>query len=196
MFETETYPSYGTHWDQAMTYPTTAPGPWRRRPLAGQQGHRWPRPRRKRHFQDNDVTMGNPSGTSSTSFTYDAADLNTGATSTMACTSSNETLSQSFSNTGYGARPRRPAGSGHSAYTNSCSGSNPQVANYSYNAAGRLVYQGTSPQGSGSATFAYDAAGDPTTITNHVSSGGAFDGYTQSLDDGGEVAEFLESPDR
>jgi YD repeat-containing protein len=48
--------------------------------------------------QDNDVSGTSPNGTSSTAFSYDAADENTGATINQTC-GSGETLSQGFSGT-------------------------------------------------------------------------------------------------
>jgi RHS repeat-associated protein len=49
-----------------------------------------------------------------------------------------------------------------------------------------VVYQGSAAQGSSANNFAYDGAGDPTTISEHDSTGN-FDTYTQSFDNDGEV---------
>ena len=137
--------------------------------------------------QANDVSTSIPSGTSSSAFSYDGADENTGAVSTLAQTcGGNETLTQSFSPSG---SPRNPDGqlSEYTAgYTSSCSGQGSIQRNYSYDLAGRVVYQGRTAQGANPNTFAYDAAGDPTTISSH-DAGGSFDTYTQTYDSAGEV---------
>ncbi len=86
------------------------------------------------------------------------------------------------------AQPRRPA---HPVLRRptaaTCSGQSATQRDYSYDAAGRVVYQGSSAQGSNANNIAYDASGDPTTISSHDSSGGNFDTYTQTFDDAGEV---------
>ena len=55
--------------------------------------------------------------------------------------------------------------------------------NYSYDQAGRVVYQGSAAQGANPSNDIYDASGDPTQITSH--SGGNLDSYTQTFDDAG-----------
>ncbi len=187
VLDTETYPSYAGHSDPTVTYTYDGTGA-----MAGETdwlgnevmfGHDADG---NETSQDNAVSTSDPSGTSSTSFAYDAADENTGATSTMACSSGNETLTQSFSPSG---EPRNPDGlltEATASYTDSCSPSIPPEVNYSYDAAGRVVYQGTSPQGSNPANFAYDASGDPTTISSHDASNN-FDTYTDVPDNAGET---------
>ncbi|HUB69610.1 MAG TPA: RHS repeat-associated core domain-containing protein [Acidimicrobiales bacterium] len=137
--------------------------------------------------QDNAVSSSDPDGTSSTAFSYDAADEMTGATSALAQTCGGaESLTQAFSGSG-GSRNADGQLTEYSAsYSGSCSGEGPEGAYYSYDRAGRVVYQGTAAQGSSADNFAYDSAGDPTTISEHDSSGD-FDTYTQSFDDNGEV---------
>ena len=137
--------------------------------------------------QDNVVSTSNPSGTSSTSFAFDPADQNSSATSTLAQTCGGaETLTQSFSGTGGSRNADGQLTQNSNSYSGSCSGQTSNQRSYSYDAAGRVVYQGTSAQGASANNFGYDASGDPTTISSH-DSGGAFDTYTQSFDNAGEV---------
>jgi YD repeat-containing protein len=132
------------------------------------------------------VSTSNPSGTSGTSYSYDGADLNTGTTSTMA---SSCTLTQGFS----GSTGARDA-DGQVTYDSeqTTSGCPVQVYNYqrhySYDDAGRVMYQGTVAQGSSTNNFDYDASGDPSTMSNHDSSGN-LDTYTQTFDNAGEVTD-------
>jgi len=187
--DTETYPAYGSYSSPTVTYAYDGTGAmvsetdWLGKTVTfahdadGNQTS-----------QDNAVSTSNPSGTSSTSFSYDAADQNTQASSTLAqtCSGSNETLTQSFSGTGGSRNPDGQVTQDSESYTGSCSSPPPYQRNYSYDAAGRVVYQGTVAQGSSANTFIYDASGDPTTMSNHDSSGN-FDTYTQSYDAAGEV---------
>ena len=137
--------------------------------------------------QTNAVSVSNPSGTSSTTVSYDAADYPTTSTSTLAQTcGGSESLTQSFSGTG-GSRNADGQVTGDSeSYSGSCSGQGAYQRNYSYDAAGRVVYQGWSAQGSNPNNIVYDASGDPTTMSNH-DNGGNFDTYTQAYDSAGEI---------
>ena len=133
--------------------------------------------------QDNDVSTSSPNGTSSTSWAYDPAGYNTSASSTLAQTcGSSETLTQSFS----GRNPDGQLTSDAESYTGSCSGQGSYERAYSYDIAGRVVYQGGSAQGSSPDNFAYDYSGDPTTLSAHDAYGN-FDTYTQAFDSAGEV---------
>jgi len=137
--------------------------------------------------QNNNVTSANPNGTSSTAFAYDNADQTTSATSTLAQTcGGNETLSQTFSSP---TAPRNPDGQlteDVDTYSGSCSGQNGIERDYSYDPAGRVTYQGSAPQGTSPNTFAYDPAGDLTTLSAHDSTGN-LDTYTQTYDAAGEL---------
>jgi len=137
--------------------------------------------------QNNAVSSANPSGTSSTTFAYDAANQTTQATSTLAqsCGGS-ETLTQSFGGTGGSLNANGQLTQSLASYTGSCSGQTSVQRNYGYDAAGRVVYQGSSPQGSSPNNLAYDPAGDPTQISSHDSTG-SFDTYAQTYDGAGEV---------
>ena len=138
--------------------------------------------------QANDVSTSNPGGTSSTAQTYDAADNATSAVSSIKQTcGSSETLTQSFSGSTGSRNPDGQLTSSTNSYSATCSGQSTSTADYSYDAAGRVTYQGTTAQGSSPATFAYDASGDPTTLTSHASAGGSTDSYTQAFDNAGEV---------
>lgn len=137
--------------------------------------------------QDNDVSGTYPSGTSSTAYSNDDADQLSSATSTMAQTCGGpETLTQSFSGSTGSLNASGQVTEDTSSYAGSCSDQPTTERNYSYDADGRVVYQGTTAQGTSANTFAYDASGDPTTISSHDSLGN-FDTYTQSFDNAGEV---------
>jgi len=140
--------------------------------------------------QNNAVSSTYTAGTSSTSFAYDAADQNTVATSNLNCSGAIGSLAQYFEfSTGSTVNGSRNADGqvtqDSEQYGGGCTGSSYQ-RNYSYDAAGRVIYQGSVPQGISSNTFAYDAAGNATTISNHAP-GGGFNTYTQSIDPAGEV---------
>ena len=128
--------------------------------------------------QDNDVSSGHTSGTSSTAFSYDNADFNTAATSTLAECGGSETLTQSFSGSSGSRNADGQVSEDSEAYTGSCSGMPSYERNYSYDLDGRVVYQGSVAQGSSADNFTYDAAGFPTEISSHDSAGN-FDTYTQ-----------------
>jgi RHS repeat-associated protein len=190
---TVTYPSYAGHSSPVVTYTYDGTGAmasetdWLSNTVTfahDADGNRT--------LQDNAVSTSNPSGTSSTALSYDAADQNTQASSTLVqtCSGSTETLTQSFSGTGGSRNPNGQVTQDSESYAGSCSGQPSYQRNYSYDAAGRVVYQGATAQGSPPNTlpntFAYDAAGDPSTISSHDSSGN-FDTYTQTFDPAGEV---------
>ncbi len=131
--------------------------------------------------QDNDVSGANPNGTSGTAYTYDNADLNTGATSTLtqAC-GGGETFLQSFSSaTGSGARNADgQVTEDYESYSGSCSSQSSYERNYSYDVGGQVVFQGSVAQGSSANNFTYNAAGFATKISSHDPQGN-FDTYTQ-----------------
>jgi RHS repeat-associated protein len=136
--------------------------------------------------QDNNVSGTYPAGTSSTAWSYDAADNAAGAASGYACSGGTETLSQSFSSTGGSINPDGQLTQYSTSYAGSCSAGTAYQRDYSYDLAGRVVYQGSAAQGSNANNFAYDPAGDPTKISSHDSSGN-FDTYSQVFDGDGEV---------
>ena len=137
--------------------------------------------------QDNNAAGSDPSPTT---LTYDAADQLTGTSSSIDQTcGSAETLAQSLS-------PSAGPGTGSvnddnqlteyaTNFSATCSGQVSREQNYSYDLAGDLVYQGSVAQGTSANNFAYDASGDPTTISAH--SGSSLDTYTQTFDAAGEV---------
>ena len=136
--------------------------------------------------QDNNVNGTYPDGTSSTTFSYDAADNAAGAASSYACTGGTETLSQSFSGTGGSVNPDGQLTHYSTSYAGSCTAGTAYQRGYSYDVAGRVVYQGTTAQGSNANNFAYDASGDPTTLSSHDSTGN-FDSYSGSYDNDGQL---------
>jgi RHS repeat-associated protein len=137
--------------------------------------------------QDNNVSGTNPNGTSSTSFSYDAANQNTSAKSTINQTcGSSENVTQSFSGSSGARNADGQLTQYGTSYSATCSGQTSSSLYYSYDLVGRVMYQGSAAQGSSPNTFAYDAAGDPTTISSHNATGG-FDTYSQSFDNAGEV---------
>jgi RHS repeat-associated protein len=135
--------------------------------------------------QDNEVSGTNSSGTSATAFSYDNADENTQAVSSVNCSGSSGTLTQSFTGSSGSRNPDGQLTEDTDSYASPCSGTSTQ-RNYSYDQAGRVVYQGSSVQGSSPNNFIYDASGDPTQITSHDTSGN-LDSYTQSFDNAGET---------
>jgi RHS repeat-associated protein len=182
-----TYPSYGSYSNAAATYSYDPLGnmaqvtDWLGNKVTfthDQDGNLT--------AQDNAVTTGNPNGTSSTASSYDNADLNTQASSTLNCSGTNGTLTQSFAGTNGSRNADGQVTQDSASYGGSCAGPAPSQRNYSYDAAGRVVYQGTTVQGSNANTVAYDASGDPTTISSHDTSGN-FDTYTQVFDSAGEI---------
>ncbi len=138
--------------------------------------------------QNNAVSTSNPTGTSNTAFSYDNADLHKQALSTMTqtCSGSAETLTQSFSGASGSRNANGQVTQDSESYANSCSGQGSYQRNYSYDIAGRVVYQGSSPQGASANNIGYDPAGDPTTIASHDAKAN-LDTYTQSFDNAGEA---------
>lgn len=138
--------------------------------------------------QNNAVSVANPSGTSSTALSYDAADQNTAATSTINQTcGGSENLTQSFAGTNGSRNPDGQLTQYKSTYSATCSGQGTNQVDYSYDPAGRVTYQGTTAQGTNPNTFGYDPSGDITTISSHATSGGTVDTYNQTYDSAGEV---------
>ncbi len=135
--------------------------------------------------QKNAVSTTNPNGTSSTTYSYDGSDQNTQAASTLNCSGTNGALTQYFSGTNGSRNPDNQVTQYQAVYASPCSGATYQ-RNYNYDVAGRVIYQGATTQGANPNTFAYDASGDPTTISSHDSSNN-FDTYTQAFDSAGEV---------
>ena len=139
--------------------------------------------------QDNEVSSSYPNGTSGTTYAYDGADLNATATSSLAQTcGGQESLTQSFAGSGGSRNADGEVTEDSETYTGSCSDQGPYERNYSYDLAGQVIYQGSAAQGSSANNFAYSAAGVPTTISSHVSSGGNFDTYNQTPNSAEAVA--------
>ena len=168
-----TYPAYGSYSSPEVTYTYDALGnmasatDWLGNEMTFSHD-----PDGNLTSQDNVVSTSNPSGTSSTSFAFDPADQNSSATSTLAQTCGGaETLTQSFSGTGGSRNADGQLTQNSNSYSGSCSAQTSNQRSYSYDAAGRVVYQGTSAQGASANNFGYDASGDPTTISSHDSGG-------------------------
>jgi RHS repeat-associated protein len=184
---TLTYPAYAGHSDPVVTHAYDATGAmisstdWLGNEVTYAHDYNG-----NETSQDNAVSGTYPSGTSSTAFTYDAADNNTAATSTLnqSCGSS-ETLTQSFSGSTGSRNANGQLTEYTTAYSATCSGQTGYERNYSYDEAGDVIYQGSAAQGSSANDLAYDASGDPTTISSH--SGSALDTYTQNFDAAVEV---------
>ncbi|MHB1534616.1 MAG: LamG-like jellyroll fold domain-containing protein [Acidimicrobiales bacterium] len=141
--------------------------------------------------QANAASTSNPNGTSSTAFSFDAADRKSQTVTTLAQTcGGNETLTQALSGTNGSRNPDGQLTQYQTSYSGSCSGPTSYQRNYSYDLAGRVTYQGTSAQGSNPANLAYDPSGDPITISSHDNNG-AFDTYTQTFDNAGEIASQI-----
>jgi RHS repeat-associated protein len=136
--------------------------------------------------QDNAVSTSNPNGTSNTAFSYDNADLNTQGSSTLNCSGTNGTLTQSFSGGGGSRNADGQVTQDSESYSGSCAGPVTYERNYNYDQAGRVVYQGTAPQGANPNNVIYDGSGDPTQISSHDGSGN-FDSYSQAFDNAGET---------
>jgi RHS repeat-associated protein len=137
--------------------------------------------------QDNNVSGTNPNGTSNTAWSYDNADQATQATSSLAqgC-GGTVTLTQAFSGTNGSVNPDGQLTQSLASYSGSCSSPASVQRDYSYDPAGRVVYQGSVAQGASANNYGYDPSGDPTTISNHDPSY-SFDTYTQTFDNAGEV---------
>ncbi len=181
-----TYPTYGSHTSPAATYTYDALGnmasvtDWLGNEVTFTHDGDG-----NLTNQANVVGLTSPNGTSSTAFSYDNADENSQATSTLSCSGSSGTLTQSFSGSTGSRNADGQVTQDEESYTSPCSGTSYQ-RNYSYDQAGRVVYQGSTAQGTNPNNIAYDASGDPTTISSHDSSGN-FDTYTQTFDNAGAV---------
>lgn len=201
VLDTVVYPTYGSYSSPTATYAYDANGnmasvtDW-----AGNEVTFAHDANGNETNQDNAVSTSYPNGTSGTTFAFDPAGQPTGAQSALSCPSSSATtltqvVSASYappSGTTTAAGTSNPDGQvtqdeevyANSSGTTSCAGLTSYERNYSYDEAGRVVYQGTSA--GGSSNFSYDASGDPTGISSHDSSA-SFDTYTQSFDSAGEV---------
>lgn len=185
--DTLTYPSYSGHSSPAVTYAYDATGQmasstdW-----LGNQVTFAHDADNNTTGQDNNVSSSDPSGTSSTAFSYDAADQMNSSASTMAQTcGGSETLTQGFSGSAGSRNADGQLTAASDNYSGSCSGQSNASEDYSYDVAGRVTYEGSSPQGSSAANIGYDAAGDPTTLSQDQ--GGTLDTYTGAFDAAGEV---------
>ncbi len=185
---TVTYPAYGTYTAPAVTYGYDATGAmvsevdW----LANKVTFAHDADGNSTN-QANNVSVSNPNGTSATAFAFDHADQNTQAASTLAqICGGNEMLTQTFAGTGGSRNADNQVTQDSSSYTGSCSGQTSYQRNYSYDLAGRVVYQGTVPQGTGANMFGYDPSGDPTTISSHDPAG-SFNTYGQTFDNAGQT---------
>ena len=182
-----TYPTYGTHTNPAANYAYDALGQmasvtdWLGNKTAfAHDGNG------NLTSQASVVSTANPSGTSSTAFSFDNANWNTQATSTLNCSGTNGTLTQSIPSTSPGRNANGQVTQDTQSYVGSCAGPSANQRNYSYDQAGRVVYQGTTAQGASPNKMIYDASGDPTQISSHDSSG-SFNSYTQAFDSAGQT---------
>ena len=182
MLASETYPSYGSYSSPMVSYTYDALGnmasetDWLGNTVSfAHDGDG------NLTAQDNEVSSASPNGTSGTTYAYDGADLNATATSSLA---SSGDLAQSFAGSGGSRNADGEVTEDTETYTNSCSGQGSYERNYSYDLAGRVVYQGSVAQGSNANNFAYGTTQHPTVvpteISSHVSSGGNFDTYSQT----------------
>jgi RHS repeat-associated protein len=187
VLESVVYPNYGTYTGPSATYAYDAQGnmasvtDWLTHEVtfsADLDGNET--------SQDNDVSTSNPSGTSGTTFAYDYADENTSAVSSDLCVTTADTLTQSFSGSTGSRNADGEDTQDEETYASACSGYANHERNYSYDAAGRVVYQAANVQGANANRFSYDASGDLTEISSHDSAGN-FDSYTQAFDAAGEV---------
>ncbi len=184
---TVTYPAYGSYSSPAVTYTYDSTGAmatstdW----LGNEITYSHDADGNTTN-QSNDVSSGNPSGTSSTASTFDNADQPTAATTSINQTcGGSETVNQSFSGSTGARNPDGQLTAETTSYSATCSGQATSTLDYSYNTAGQVTYQGTAAQGASPANFGYDASGDPTTLSSH--SAGTLDTYTQAYDAAGEV---------
>ncbi|MHB8319298.1 MAG: DUF6531 domain-containing protein [Acidimicrobiales bacterium] len=116
----------------------------------------------------------------------------TSTTTSSSCSTSPDALTQSFAGgtpTGgsYNANGQVTQYYQEFAYSG---GSLTYARNYSYDPAGRLIYQnqGTipNPQGSAPNNFSYDPSNNPTLVSSHDAAGN-FDTYSQIFNSGGQV---------
>lgn len=138
--------------------------------------------------QANAVSISNLAGTSSTTFSYDKANRMTQSASslTQTCSSSTETLTQTFNSPSSPINADGQVTQDSETYANSCSGQTGYQRNYNFDLAGRVDYQGSTPQGGTGNNYAYDPSGDPTTISSHDPHG-IYDTYNQAFDSAGEA---------
>jgi len=143
--------------------------------------------------QDNNVGSANPKGTSSTTFSYDPADINSDASSTVACShAGSQTVDQFFSGSGGSTNVDGQLTRYTISYSGPCTNPATYEQDYSYNQDGQLIYQGSSPQGTSPANFGYDSAGDLATISETDSSGNLVS-WGQHYDNAGELTS--QTPD-
>lgn len=185
---TTVYPNYAGHTNPTVTYNYDATGAMTsENDWLGNQVSFSHDADGNNTLQTNGITTTNSGGTSSTAFSYDNADRNTQAVSTLVQTcGGNETLTQSFAGAGGSRNPDGQVTQDSETYTGSCSGQPSYQRNYSYDTAGRVVYQGSSPQGANPNNFGYDGSGDPTTISRTDTTSN-FNTYTQTFDNAGEA---------
>ncbi|MBF6556313.1 MAG: hypothetical protein IVW52_09100 [Acidimicrobiales bacterium] len=182
-----TYPTYGTHTNPQATYTYDALGnmasvtDWLTNKIVFTHDGDG-----NVTAQNNAVSTSKPTGTSKTAFLYDNADLNSQASSTLNCSGTNGTLTQSFSGTSGSRNADSQVTQDSQSYAGSCAGPATYQRNYSYDQAGRVVFQGSTTQGASPNNVIYDASGDPTQISSHDGSGN-FDSYTQAFDNTGET---------
>lgn len=137
-------------------------------------------------------TANTPSGTSTTEWSYDGAGENIGVNSQAGRCNELQSFSPNYS-TGFGTGSRNADGqlTEYYEYEFACNplpnGSTGYQRNYSYDAAGELVYQGGSPQGSSSDNFAYNAAGDVTELSARPSEASDIQTYDDSVNGDGQV---------
>ena len=128
-----------------------------------------------------------PDGTSSTTFSYDAADnAAPGPPRARPAPVAPRRCTQSFSGTGGSINPDGQLTQYSTSYAGSCSGRACYQRDYSYDPAGRVVYQGSPPKARTPTT-------SPTTLPGTrpkfpaTTAAGNFDTYSQVFDGDGEV---------
>jgi RHS repeat-associated protein len=181
--ESVVYPTYGTHTLPTATYTYDALGN-----MASVTDWLTDKVTFASDLDGNETAQDNAAAgttTSSTAFSYDDADLNTSAVSTDTCGSA-DTLTQSFSGSTGSRNADGQVTQDEETYGSTCTGYANHERNYSYDIAGRVVYQAASTQGANPNRFSYDASGDLTEISSHDPSL-SFDSYTQAFDAAGEV---------
>jgi YD repeat-containing protein len=127
--------------------------------------------------QDNAVSALNPNGTSSTTYSYDNADYNASASSSVASSCG---VTQSFEGSPGSRNADGQVTEDYETFTGSCWGQCSYERNYSYNTAGQLVYLGSVAQGASSANFGYNVAGALNLISSHAASGGSLETYNET----------------
>ena len=108
--------------------------------------------------QDNNVTSTNPNGTSTTASAYDNADYNTQPPPPPPAPPAAPKPSPRRSPASGGARnPDGQLTQDSQTYSGSCPYNNAYQRDYSYDLAGRVVYQGSAAQGANPNNIGYDA---------------------------------------